>query len=229
MASMLNILVVEDDLKISKHIEDLMQSEGWLCHRIDSISALNELLLSSHTEFDLILLDRLLHRSDTKAYVGEIRKKWARTPILVLSAINSPLDRTELLNLGVDDYLGKPFLNQELVARIRALCRRAKQQEETRRIVGNTVLYFDRFAIQVNGGREIILPHKEFLLLKHVTKVPGKVFNKNDMLAAIWGGESSVESNVVEAAVNSLRRRLEASGSSCRLKNLRNAGYYIEA
>jgi DNA-binding response OmpR family regulator len=220
-------LIVEDDEKIAYHVAKLLQQEGWRPHILDSELALSEALLSKSEAYSLIILDRLLGRHDTKSHLREIRAKWPDAQILILSAINTPLERAELLNMGVDDYIGKPFLNQELVARVRALTRRAKAPIEKYRTIGNTVLDLERFSIQV-GGKEESLPQKEFALLKLLTKDPGQVLRRDDLLAVIWGEGASVESNVVEATITHLRRRLEACGSTIKLKNLKNVGYFLE-
>jgi DNA-binding response OmpR family regulator len=220
-------LVVEDDAKIADHVAKLLREEGWLTQTIDSALALSEALLARSESVALIVLDRLLNRTDTKDQLREIRAKWPDASILILSAINTPLERAELLNLGVDDYIGKPFLNQEFIARVRALTRRAKAPSEKYRTVGNTVLDLDRFSIQVQG-REETLPQKEFALLKLLTKEPGRVLRRDDLLAVVWGEGISIESNVVEATLTHLRRKLEACGSSIKLKNLKNVGYFVE-
>lgn len=225
---MQKVLIVEDDEKIASHVAKLLQEEGWRTHVLDSTLSLNEALLARSDPYSLIILDRLLGRNDTKDHLKEIRSKWPEAPILILSAINTPLERAELLNLGVDDYIGKPFLNQEFIARVRALTRRAKSPLEKYRTIGNTVLDLERFSIQV-GGKEESLPQKEFALIKLLTKEPGRVLRRDDLLAVIWGEGISVESNVVEATITHLRRRLEACGSSIKLKNLKNVGYFVEA
>jgi two-component system alkaline phosphatase synthesis response regulator PhoP len=88
-------------------------------------------------------------------------------------------------------------------------------------------LDLDRFSIQVQG-REETLPQKEFALLKLLTKEPGRVLRRDDLLAVVWGEGISIESNVVEATLTHLRRKLEACGSSIKLKNLKNVGYFVE-
>lgn len=220
-------LIVEDDEKIASHVAKLLREEGWRTHLLDSALALSEALLARSEDYSLIILDRLLGRSDTKERLRDIHAKWPEAPILILSAINTPLERAELLNMGVDDYLGKPFLNQEFTARVRALTRRAKAPSEKYRTIGNTVLDLERFSIQV-GGKEESLPQKEFALIKLLTKEPGRVLSRDDLLAVIWGEGVSVESNVVEATITHLRRRLETCGSTIKLKNLKNVGYFIE-
>ncbi|MFL5813711.1 MAG: response regulator transcription factor [Bdellovibrionia bacterium] len=220
-------LIVEDDEKIAEHVAKLLQEEGWRTHVLDSALALSEALLGKKDQFSLIILDRLLGRVDTKDQLREIRSKWPDAQIMILSAINTPLERAELLNMGVDDYIGKPFLNQEFIARVRALTRRAKAPSEKYRTIGNTVLDLERYSIQV-AGKEEALPQKEFALLKLLTKEPGRVLRRDDLLAVVWGDAASIESNVVEATLTHLRRRLEACGSSIKLKNLKNVGYFVE-
>ncbi|RYZ73122.1 MAG: response regulator transcription factor [Proteobacteria bacterium] len=225
---MLQILLVEDDLKLAANLQKLLVMEGARVDPVGNVAELNEILVSAKSTYSLIILDRLLGRTDTKDLVPEIRKTWASVPILVLSTINTPMERSDLLNLGVDDYLGKPFLNQELIARVRALSRRAKRADESFRQVGNSILNFNRFTIQIENRGEVTLPQKEFLLLKQLTREVGRVWSREDLLASVWGNQISAESNVLEATITHLRRSLEACKSSLKLKNLRNVGYFIE-
>lgn len=225
---MQSILVVEDDVKIASYVSQLLRNEGWGATVVASLAELNEAILSRAPDFALIILDRLLGADDTKAMIPRLHETWPSTPILVLSAINTPLERAELLNVGVDDYLGKPFLNQEFIARVRALVRRSRRAPETHRKFGNTVLDLTRLTLQVEGKAEEALPHKEFLLLRNLTREPGRVISREDLISAVWGQEASFDSNVLEATLTHLRRRLEALGSAIRVKNLRNAGYFVE-
>lgn len=221
------ILIVEDDEKLANHLKSLVQGMG-----VPSVSAANveefEACLQDKNSFDVVVLDRMLGGFDTKARVAHLRKKWPLTSILVLSAINTPLERAELLNLGADDYLGKPFLSQELAARIRALMRRIRVEPSAYREIGDLVLDLPK-RILMKGEQQQSLPAKEFLLLKFLSDEPGRVLSRNDLLEMIWSGAMDIETNVVEATAANLRRRIEGFGSGVQLRNSRNVGYWLES
>jgi DNA-binding response OmpR family regulator len=130
------------------------------------------------------------------------------------------------LQLGADDYMGKPFLSQELIARVRALVRRSSSPEKYRQL-GSTILNISQRSLSFEDRSEL-LPAKEFLVLKLLTDDIGKVFSRVEILESVWGSSSEVETNVVESVITSLRRRLANLGSKVEIKNMRNAGYWIE-
>lgn len=221
------ILIVEDDHRLADHVGTLVRSAGFAVQLIGSMSELDHCLSERHV-YNAVILDRLLAGIDTKSRVHQIKRRWPSAPILVLSAINTPLERAELLNLGVDDYLGKPFLSQELLARLRALLRRFQGEQASYREIGDLVLDLPR-RILIRGTQQETLPAKEFLLIKLLTDQIGRVMSKAELLDLIWAGALDVETNVVEATITNLRRKLTSLGSDVRLRNSRNVGYWIES
>lgn len=220
------VLVVEDDRRLASHVCRLAEEEGFLAYHLSTIIEL-EHFLDIRQSFDIVVLDRLVGGLDTKTRLHEIKRRWPSTPILVLSAINTPLERAEMLNLGVDDYLGKPFLSQELFARIRALIRRGQIRSSGYKEVGSLVLDVQK-RILILGDKQESLPAKEYLLFKVLSDDLGRVFSKSDLLDLVWSGALDIETNVVEATVANLRKRLLHLGASLQIKNSRNVGYWIE-
>lgn len=223
---MKRILLVEDDPGIAEHILTLVQPEGISLYLADSAVALKE-LLDSRENFSIIILDRLLGSFDTRTLMPEIRKKWPKSPTLILSAINTPQERAELINLGADDYLGKPFLGQELMARIKALDRRSHVAEENYVKLGNVILSHQKRIVSV-GEKSVTLTGKEYLVFRTLLSDLGRVYSRNELLDHVWGTESDLDSNVLEATITSLRKRLENLSASPKIKNLRNVGYWVE-
>lgn len=221
------VLVVEDDQRLAVHLCRLAEDEGFFPHHVGSAMELDH-LLDSKNAFDAVILDRLVDGLDTKSRVARMKRFWPATPILVLSAINTPLERAELLNLGVDDYLGKPFLSQELFARLRALMRRIHSKSQDYLEIGDSVLDLQK-RILIRGQRQENLPAKEFLLLKALAKDAGRVISRTELLELVWNGSLDVETNVVEATIANLRRRISNLTSRLKIRNSRNVGYWIES
>jgi DNA-binding response OmpR family regulator len=224
---MRRVLLVEDDIRISDHICKLLQGEGMAVDAVTSVSELNGFMAQPNEPL-AVILDRLLGTDDSKDKMPEIKKRWPTSAILVISAINTPVERAELLNLGADDYLGKPFLSQELLARVHAVLRRSMASQGNYRKVGDLVLDIPR-RILSSGNFYESLPTKEFMLMKLLSEDSGRVFSRNELLDMVWGNALEVETNVVEATIANLRKRIQHLGSSVQIKNMRNVGYFLEA
>ena len=221
------ILLIEDDKRLSDSLIKLFHLEGLATDPIESLADL-DYLLNSQLKYETIVLDRILHGVDSKNYIHKIKARWPQTAILILSAINTPIERTELINLGADDYLGKPFSSSELLARLKSLQRRYSFASNQYITIGNTTIDLIRRSLSVNGKSET-LPAKEFLVLKMLTNTIGKIFNKMDLLESIWGINLQTETNVVEATMANLRKKISQIDSDIKIKNSRNSGYWIEA
>lgn len=221
------ILIVEDDQRLAEHLSSLFRSAGMFAMQICNVAELDHLLEEKQV-FDAAILDRLLDGIDTKQKVSQLKRKWPNMPILILSAINTPLERAELLNLGVDDYLGKPFLSQELLARLRALLRRYLAEPTAYRQIGDLVLDIPR-RILLRGEAQENLPTKEFMVLKVLSDNLGQVLNRSELLDFVWSGGIDVETNVVEVTIANLRKRIANLKSEVSLKNSRNVGYWLES
>lgn len=224
---MKRVLLLEDDPKLSGPLAKAVQAEGIAVVLASSPAELDGELEGSW-EFDALVLDRLVGGRDTKSRLPELKKRWPRAGVLIVSAINTPLERAELINLGADDYLGKPFLTQELLARLKSLLRRQVDPPLSYRELGNTVIDTNLRTVSVSGN-SLTLPAKEFLVLKLLSEEKGRVIGKNDLLDSVWGVYAGGETNVVEATITNLRRRLSQIGSTIEIKNMRNSGYWIES
>lgn len=222
----MKVLLVEDDLEISQFITKYLNDKGCSVTTAHNRSDI-DFNVNGSNSFDCIVLDRLIETIDTQRYLPDFKKKWPQTPIIVLSAISTPDERTKLLDLGADDYLGKPFSASELFARIQARSRNNVQPHDTFLKSGNTVLDTLKRKVIVNH-KDITLPSKEFLLLQILLKDASRVWSKVDLLESIWGSYLNVESNVVETTIMNLRKKLNEIESNIVIKNSRNSGYWIE-
>ncbi|HMN68364.1 MAG TPA: response regulator transcription factor [Bdellovibrionales bacterium] len=218
------ILIVEDEARLLAHLQRILSENGFSVFTCESYRDLENMLAMPLRRFDLILLDRLLHNRDSVSLLKAVREGFPETKIMILSAINTAAEKALLLDQGADDYLEKPFDSEELIARIRALLRRGGRSSL---VFGNVALDSDNRSMKI-GDQWVSLPNKEFVLLRTLVQNPGKVFSKAFLHEQVWEMSSEVESNVVEATVNKLRRRLKDAGASVQIKNMRNSGYWIE-
>jgi DNA-binding response OmpR family regulator len=208
------ILVVEDDRDIAglieMHLRDL-EAEVTLAH--DGITALD---LATRREFDLILLDLMLPKLDGLEITKRLRARTNYTPILMLTARSSDVDRIVGLELGADDYLTKPFNIRELIARVKALLRRVDaltRPPET--ATAATRLDFGALVIdtekrKVTLRNEVIeLTAKEFDLLLQFARYPGRVYTRAQLLDLVWGYGHDGYEHTVNSHINRLRSKIE--------------------
>lgn len=224
----MEILIIEDDQRLSNHLTKNLAAQGFNVRLAENKQQFeNE--LQSNTFCEVILLDRLIGDTDAKHWLAKIRLKWPKIPILILSAISTPNERSDLINMGADDYLGKPFSTSELVARLKSLIRRSTPGSSDYLQVSELVLNTVARTIS-HGDATITLPSKEFLLLRILCREVGRVWSKRDLLDYVWGQQNlEIETNVVEATVTNLRKRLQELGTQVEIKNARSVGYWLEA
>lgn len=220
----MNILLVEDEARVADFIRRGLAAEGW---SIDHAASGEDALEHAATNtYDVILLDLMLPGIQGQDVCRKLRARKSKTPILMLTALDSPEEKVEGLKIGADDYLPKPFDFDELIARVEALHRRANGYAAG---LGDTIitcgtLTFDRTSLQVSiAGEEIQLSKKERdLLLLFLTNV-GRVLSRERILNAVWGLNADPLTNVVDVYVGRLRRKIGAEGQ--RIVTLRNVGY----
>lgn len=221
----MKLLLIEDDERLSEHLIQNLKDHGFLALNLRNQNEISS-VLKSNSVVDFILMDRLLNTFDTKTILPQLRQKWPSAPVIVLSAINSPNERTDVINLGADDYIGKPFSSQELIARMKALLRRTASPIGNYIHVGNVVIDSMGHLISVDNKAES-LPSREFTVLRTLATDPNRIWSKDDLLDYVWGHAVNVETNVVESTIANIRKKLDDLGATITIKNLRNAGYWI--
>lgn len=222
----MKLVLLEDDVKLADLLKKSLKEIGFNTDHATNFQEFKEILKVT-PQIDFLIMDRLVGIDDSKSIIADVRKSRPQVPIIVLSAISTSNEKTDIINLGADDYMGKPFSSQELIARIRALLRRSSVPTQNYIQVGNLIIDSTKRIISVED-RNGLLPAKEFLLLHTLSQQFGRVWNKNDLLDYVWGQTADVETNVVEATIANIRKKLTEIGANVSIKNARNIGYWIE-
>jgi len=217
-----HVLVVEDDPAISRMLEIELGEAGY---RVELAATASDALSAvEQEEPDLIVLDLRLPDVDGLSVCRQLRRGGKRMPILMLTALDRVGDRVLGLDAGADDYLPKPFAVEELLARLRALTRRA----------GGDEVWLEAGPVRLNpatrevtsSGREIELSAREFDLLAFLMEAPGRVFSREQIYEGVWGYSYLGRSKVIDFFVSALRRKLDAPGDSV-IRTVRGVGYTI--
>lgn len=226
----MSVWLIEDEEKLLSMLATSLRSEGFLVRTCASLEEAEALVRSREPAPDLVVMDRLLHNRDGIDFIEPLRESYPDVKILVLSAINTAVEKAAALDRGADDYLAKPFSTVELLARMRALGRRPAAGAKALSHIKFSNLLIDTISRAVIiEDKRFNLPNKEFLLLRTFVEHPGKVFSKQALFEQVWDISADAETNVVEATINNLRKRLREMQAQVAIKNMRNAGYWIEA
>jgi DNA-binding response OmpR family regulator len=217
------ILVVEDNRSITRFVElELKHRNFGVRCAYDGQEALEQL---EKFRPELIVLDIMLPKIDGVGVLNGIRQRGSRVPVIMLTARDTTLDKVHSLDHGADDYLTKPFEIEELIARIRALLRRAEGGEILR--VGD--LEVDTATREVRRGeREIGLTHREYELLEFMAKNPRRVLSRDFLLSRVWDQEFGIPTNVVDVYVGYLRKKIDSDGEPKLIHTVRGAGYALK-
>ena len=219
----MRILLVEDESRVASFIVKGLSADG---HVVDQAGTVADAITAATTEeYDLILLDLVLPDGDGRTVLGEVRALHPTVPVLVLSAVGEIDDKVDLLDMGANDYLTKPFAFRELAARVRALTR-AEQPRSDVLEVGDLRLD-TRTRVVTTGNKRYDLPAREFALLEYLMRHAGQVLGRQQLLDAVWGPNFFTGSNVVDVYVSYLRRKLDAPGQASVIETVRGAGYRV--
>ncbi len=221
----MKILLVEDDKQLVQFIEKgLIQAGFSVESAMDGATGLH---MAQDMDVDLVIVDIMLPILDGYSLIERLRRAKPNLPILVLSAKRSIEDKVKGLEIGSDDYLTKPFSFSELLARVKALLRRAgNMREDISFKIGS--LEIDLLARKVYmNGQEIELLPKEFALLEYLARNKGRVLTRIQILERIWGYSFDPESNVVDVHICKLREKLGIPRKNGLIRTIRGAGYMM--
>lgn len=232
MSKMAKILIIEDEKNLARFVELELKHEKYETvvetnGRKGLESALNE-------DFDAILLDLMLPDLNGLEIARRVRQV-KTTPIIMMTARDSVIDRVSGLDHGADDYIVKPFAIEELLARLRAVLRRVKiEKKASDNTVEKKVIKFKDMTIETanrivrrSDGKTVDLTKREYNLLITLIKNKNNVVSRDQLLAKIWGPGSNIETNVVEVYVRYLRNKIDVPGQPSYIKTVRGTGYMV--
>ncbi|AOR36642.1 DNA-binding response regulator [Streptomyces fodineus] len=220
------VLVVDDDPDVRDAVEDGLTVAGYTVRgAADGLAALSEV---SAWQPDAVVLDVMMPVLDGLAVCRRLRGLGDRTPVLVLTALDSVRERVDGLDAGADDYLVKPFALEELLARVRALLRRAVPDGGAGALCFADLRVDPATRTGSRGGRPLEFTRTEFALLELLLRNPGRVLSKELMTERVWGGDFGTESNSLAVYIGYLRRKLEAGGEPRLVHTVHGVGYTMD-
>ncbi|MGA1843981.1 MAG: response regulator [bacterium] len=221
----MRILLIEDELRIANFIERGLKEEHYAVDVADNGE--KALYCADVNPYDLIILDIMLPDMNGFAICRELRGKGIETPILILTAKDSLKDKVQGLDMGADDYLTKPFAFEELLARVRALLRRARSEKQTLLTVAD--LELDQVTHRVKrAGKDIPLTAKEYSLLEYLMLHARQVVTRTMISEHVWNEDFDSFTNITDVYINYLRNKIDKGFDKQLIHTIRGVGYMLE-
>ena len=222
----MRILLIEDDVEVARSVQKGLQEAG---HTVDhATNGRDGLFLAASEQFDVLVLDRMLPGGiDGVRLVETLRSQGNRTPVLFLSALSAVDDRVKGLKAGGDDYLTKPFAFAELLARVEALGRRPSVDAPVTLLRVADLELDLRSRGVTRAGKRINMRPREFRLLEHLMRHAGQVVTRTMLLEKVWDYQFDPQTNVIDAHIARLRRKLDKGFDKPLIHTVRNVGYTI--
>jgi DNA-binding response OmpR family regulator len=222
----MHILVVEDEERLARLLRRILTGER---HTVDlAYDGFSGRDLALSNIYDAIILDVMLPDIDGMEICRQMRAEQVTTPVLMLTARGAVEDRVTGLNVGADDYLVKPFVVKELVARVNALLRRRDRRFEMNSHLSVGDLTLDLVSHEARrAGRLIELTAKEYSLLEYLMRHPNQVLSRDQIISSVWGYDTEALSNVVDIYIHFLRDKVDKGFSHSLIKTVRGLGYKI--
>ena len=229
----MNVLIVEDEKSLAKEMSTFLKNEGYVCEVASTGKEASEKIFVN--PYDFLLLDLGLPDYEGLDLLKEAKEANQEAAVIILTARGSTDDKVKGLDLGADDYLAKPFDFDELVARIRAILRRARRGKSDEDQVNEQVLTFGDLILNdathevTRAGRQIDLTSTEYNLLHLFMSHPRQVLDRQTILNRVWGYDFMGETNIIEVYVRYLREKIEDEPSTPRLiQTVRGSGYILK-
>jgi two-component system response regulator MprA len=219
-----NILLVEDDPAVLSSLKRRLDFEGYSVDLAETGTEAIERFSAKRP--DLILLDLMLPEIDGFQIIEEVRSS-SNVPILIITAKSGVGDLVSGFERGADDYLVKPFVIEELLARIRALIRRASQKDAAEMLIfGDLTLNLLTRKV-TRGGSQITLTPREFSILEYFLNHQGQVLSREQIFEAVWGTDHMGDSNIIDVNIRSIREKTETGGAQRLIQTVRGIGYTL--
>lgn len=221
----MRILLVEDEKDLAMIVKQGLEEEGYV---VDVAHDGEEgLYMAENYPADAVILDIMLPLMDGLTVLTNMRKKGLATPVILLTARDALLDKIKGLDTGADDYLTKPFVFEELLARVRSLLRRKATVKEA--VIRIADLEINTASHEVKrGGRSIALSAKEYALLEYLAYKKNTVVSRTDIVEHIYHEDTDMDSNVVDVYINYLRNKIDKDFKVKLIQTIRGAGYMLK-
>ena len=221
----MKVLIVEDEIRLADALGQIMKEQNYHTDIVND--GTDGLYYALTNEYDVIILDVMLPGMNGFQIVQKLRESRIKTPVLLVTAQDDTSDKVKGLDKGADDYLTKPFIAEELLARIRALSRRQGDVFLDEMVFGDLSLDLSSNDLCCRE-KSIHLAFKEFEVLKLLMSNSGKIISKDTLITRVWGNDSDAEDNNVEAYISFLRKKLSFVGSQVEINTIRKVGYRLE-
>ena len=221
----MRVLLAEDEKELSNALVAILKHNNYSVDAVyDGADALDYGLSEN---YDVLILDIMMPKMSGLEALEKLRKQGVQTPVLMLTAKTEIADRIAGLDMGADDYLGKPFAMGELLARVRAMTRRKSEFTSNLIESGNISLNKENFELS-NGKSSLRLGNKEFQMLEMLMSNPKRLISTEQFMERIWGYDSEAEINVVWVYISYLRKKLASLDANVKIKAVRGVGYTLE-
>ncbi|KQL38944.1 hypothetical protein AN960_11625 [Bacillus sp. FJAT-25509] len=218
------VLVVDDDANIRELISIFLSGEGYTV--LEAENGQEALTILEDNNIQIVVVDVMMPEVDGYELTKEV-KKYYDIPILMVTAKGESQDKLKGFDLGVDDYVVKPFDPLEIVARVKALLRRFQLLTDKNIFVGNLTINQVKYEISAND-QSITLPLKEFELLMKLASQAGRIFTRNDLIEQIWGLDYEGDERTVDVHIKRIRERLRELKATVEIVTIRGLGYKLE-
>ena len=215
-------LIIEDSLELANSLVNFFKIDGHVTDHAEDLQTAEEHI--SVSKFDIVLLDIMLPDGDGRDFLKKIRKKNNNVPVIVMTAKTEISDKVDLLDIGADDYIIKPFDKSELEARCRAVLRRQSGQNQIKLEFANTIVYPLIAKIEVNGQTKT-LRNRELRLLEIFYNSPEIIFSKDQLSDRMFSISEIVSENAIEVYIGRIRKKLE--GGDAKIETARGIGYKL--
>lgn len=221
----MNLLIVEDEVHLADALGEIMKEQKYMSDVV--YTGTDGLYYAQNNAYDVIILDVMLPGMNGFDVVRELRASHIATPVLLLTAKEDVRDKIAGLDSGADDYMTKPFVPEELLARIRALTRRQGDVILEEQTFFDLTLHLSTCDLNC-ASKSIHLSYKEFEILRLLMANQKTVLSKELLISKVWGNDSDAEDNNVEAYISFLRKKLAFLGSRVVISTIRKVGYRLE-